>query len=85
MDHPNGKTSCAGRGVRNDCVPGELGTFGSLIRISRRCGRLGASTCLVEGLFYAQNLQTALIMGGRGASLVCGRAGADLQKSLRAK
>jgi len=30
-----------------------------------------ATVCIVEGLFYAQNLQTALIMGeARGASLV---------------
>src|SRR5690606_20225656 len=32
---------------------------------------LQPDTCVVEGLFYAQNLQTALIMGeARGASLV---------------
>src|SRR6185436_11967252 len=28
--------------------------------------------CVIEGIFYAQNLQTAIIMGeARGASLVC--------------
>jgi crossover junction endodeoxyribonuclease RuvC len=31
----------------------------------------GATVCVVEGLFYAQNLQTALLLGeARGASLV---------------
>jgi len=33
--------------------------------------RLRPAVCVVEGLFYAQNIQTALIMGeARGASLV---------------
>jgi len=35
-----------------------------------------ATVCVVEGLFYAQNLQTALIMGeARGASLVAAAEG----------
>ena len=39
-----------------------------------------ATVCIVEGLFYAQNLQTALIMGeARGASLVAAaEAGLDI-------
>jgi crossover junction endodeoxyribonuclease RuvC len=38
------------------------------------------SVCVIEGLFYAQNLQTALIMGeARGASLLAaGEAGLDI-------
>jgi crossover junction endodeoxyribonuclease RuvC len=40
----------------------------ALREIVRRCQ---PGVCVVEGLFYAQNLQTALIMGeARGASLV---------------
>lgn len=32
----------------------------------------GPSVCVIEGIFFAQNLQTAIIMGeARGASLVC--------------
>jgi crossover junction endodeoxyribonuclease RuvC len=39
-----------------------------------------ATVCVVEGLFYAQNLQTALLMGeARGASLVAaGEAGLEI-------
>lgn len=38
------------------------------------------TACAIEGLFYAQNLQTALIMGeARGASLVaCAQAGLEI-------
>jgi len=42
--------------------------------------RFRPSVCIVEGLFYAQNIQTALIMGeARGASLVAaGEAGVEI-------
>lgn len=38
------------------------------------------TACIIEGIFFAQNLQTALIMGeARGASLVCAaEAGLDI-------
>jgi crossover junction endodeoxyribonuclease RuvC len=40
----------------------------------------GPSVCVIEGLFYAQNLQTALIMGeARGAALAAaGEAGLEI-------
>ena len=42
--------------------------------------RFRPAVCVVEGLFYAQNIQTALIMGeARGASLVAaGEAGIEI-------
>jgi len=42
--------------------------------------RFRPSVCVVEGLFYAQNIQTALIMGeARGASIVAaGEAGLEI-------
>ena len=42
--------------------------------------RFRPTVCVVEGLFYAQNIQTALIMGeARGASLVAaGEAGLEI-------
>src|SRR5262249_3778291 len=42
--------------------------------------RFRPAVCVVEGLFYAQNIKTALIMGeARGASLVAaGEAGVEI-------
>ncbi len=54
-----------------------------LVKISRELGEViqkhRPTVCVIEGLFYAQNLQTALIMGeARGAALAA-IAGAGLE------
>jgi len=60
-----GTVKCAASLTRVQC----LARIAEAIReIVRSCK---PTVCIVEGLFYAQNLQTALIMGeARGASLV---------------
>jgi crossover junction endodeoxyribonuclease RuvC len=59
---------------RSRCLVQITHTLRDIIR------RFRPAVCVVEGLFYAQNIQTALIMGeARGASLVAaGEAGIEI-------
>lgn len=68
-----GTVKCAASLTRVQC----LARIAEALReVIQRCQ---PTVCVVEGLFYAQNLQTALIMGeARGASLVA-VAGAGLE------
>jgi crossover junction endodeoxyribonuclease RuvC len=60
-----GTIRCAAGWPRSRCLAKIAETLRAVI------GEHGPSAAAVEGLFYAQNLQTALIMGeARGASLV---------------
>jgi crossover junction endodeoxyribonuclease RuvC len=60
-----GTVKCAASFTRIQCLARIAGAVRDAIRAYR------PTVCVVEGLFYAQNLQTALIMGeARGASLV---------------
>jgi crossover junction endodeoxyribonuclease RuvC len=66
------------------CCPGSWEHSRCLVRIVRSLREIlprhHPSVCVVEGLFYAQNLQTALIMGeARGAALaVVAEAGLEI-------
>jgi len=63
VDH--GTVRCPAGWSRSRCLAEIARTVGS------RIAALHPTACVLEGLFYAQNLQTALIMGeARGASLV---------------
>jgi len=70
----HGTISCPAGWERSRC----------LVKISRELGEVirkhHPAVCLIEGLFYAQNLQTALIMGeARGAALAAiADAGLDI-------
>jgi crossover junction endodeoxyribonuclease RuvC len=60
-----GVVNCPAGWPRSRCLALIAGTLRDVIRQHQ------PTVCVVEGLFYAQNLQTALIMGeARGASLV---------------
>ncbi|MBK9139167.1 MAG: crossover junction endodeoxyribonuclease RuvC [Verrucomicrobia bacterium] len=60
-----GVVSCPAAWPRSRCLAHIAATIRDVIRDHR------PTVCVVEGLFYAQNLRTALIMGeARGASLV---------------
>jgi crossover junction endodeoxyribonuclease RuvC len=60
-----GTVKCAASLTRIQCLARIAEALRETIRACR------PTVCVVEGLFYAQNLQTALIMGeARGASLV---------------
>jgi crossover junction endodeoxyribonuclease RuvC len=60
----HGTVSCPPRWERSRCLLKILQTVRDVIREHH------PEVCVVEGLFYAQNLQTALIMGeARGAAL----------------
>lgn len=60
-----GTIRCPAGWARSRCLALIAGTLRDAIRKHR------PTICVVEGLFYAQNLQTALIMGeARGAALV---------------
>jgi crossover junction endodeoxyribonuclease RuvC len=60
-----GTIKCPSGWERSRCLARIAETLREIIRACR------PTVCVVEGLFYAQNLQTALIMGeARGASLV---------------
>jgi crossover junction endodeoxyribonuclease RuvC len=60
-----GTVKCAASLTRVQCLARIAQTLRDTIRAC------GPTVCVVEGLFFAQNLQTALIMGeARGASLV---------------
>lgn len=69
-----GTVKCAVSFTRIQCLARIAGAVREAIRAHR------PTVCVVEGLFYAQNLQTALIMGeARGASLVAvAEAGLDV-------
>lgn len=61
----HGTISCPARWERSRCLA-------SIAQVLRgEIQKFQPTACAIEGLFYAQNLQTALIMGeARGASLV---------------
>lgn len=69
-----GTIRCPARWERSRC----LAQIGQGIREVVRCHH--PTVCVVEGLFYAQNLQTALLMGeARGAALAAvAEAGLDI-------
>ncbi len=68
----HGTISCPAGWERSRCLVKIAETLGEVVREHR------PTVCVVEGLFYAQNFQTALIMGeARGAALVA-VAGAGL-------
>lgn len=61
----HGTVRCPANWERSRCLAQIARSVRELIQ------KLGPTVCVVEGLFYAQNFQTALIMGeARGASLV---------------
>ncbi|HWN97084.1 MAG TPA: crossover junction endodeoxyribonuclease RuvC [Methylomirabilota bacterium] len=61
----HGTVSCPSNWERSRC----LALIARTVR--EQIAKLRPTACIVEGLFYAQNFQTALIMGeARGASLV---------------
>jgi len=70
----DGTIKCPAAWERSRCLARISQTLRDTIRTFR------PTVCVVEGLFYAQNLQTALIMGeARGASLVAvAEAGLDV-------
>jgi crossover junction endodeoxyribonuclease RuvC len=70
----HGTVVCPAAWERSRCLVRIAQTLREVIR------RHQPSVCVVEGLFYAQNLQTALIMGeARGAALVAaGEAGLEI-------
>jgi crossover junction endodeoxyribonuclease RuvC len=70
----HGTIACPAGWVRSRCLAKIAVTLRDLLRQFR------PEVCVVEGLFYAQNLQTALIMGeARGACLaVVAEAGLDI-------
>jgi crossover junction endodeoxyribonuclease RuvC len=60
----HGTIGCPGHWERSRCLVKIVQSLRDVLRQHR------ASVCVIEGLFYAQNLQTALIMGeARGAAL----------------
>ena len=60
----HGTITCAATWERSRCLAKISATLRDLIREHQ------PTVCVIEGLFYAQNLQTALIMGeARGAAL----------------
>ncbi|HXP63658.1 MAG TPA: crossover junction endodeoxyribonuclease RuvC [Dongiaceae bacterium] len=69
-----GTISCPGAWERSRCLVKIVQTLRELLP------RHHPTVCVVEGLFYAQNLQTALIMGeARGAALaVVAEAGLEI-------
>jgi crossover junction endodeoxyribonuclease RuvC len=61
----HGTVKCPATWPRSRCLARIAGTLREVVRQHQPTG------CVVEGLFYAQNLQTALILGeARGAALV---------------
>jgi crossover junction endodeoxyribonuclease RuvC len=61
----HGTVRCPASWTRSRCLAQIART------IREQIGKYQPTVCIVEGLFYAQNFQTALIMGeARGASLV---------------
>jgi crossover junction endodeoxyribonuclease RuvC len=60
----HGTVSCSAAWPRSRCLVKIVQTLRDVIK------QLQPEVCVIEGLFYAQNLQTALIMGeARGAAL----------------
>jgi len=70
----HGTISCSSTWERSRCLARIAQTLREILARHR------PSVCAIEGLFYAQNLQTAIIMGeARGASLaVLGEAGLEI-------
>jgi crossover junction endodeoxyribonuclease RuvC len=70
----HGTIVCPSTWTRSRCLVKITQTLRDVVRAHR------PTVCVVEGLFYAQNLQTALIMGeARGAALaVVAEAGLDV-------
>ena len=62
----HGTISCPAGWERSRCLLRTAQDLREVIKKHR------PAVCVIEGIFYAQNLQTAIIMGeARGASLVC--------------
>jgi crossover junction endodeoxyribonuclease RuvC len=60
----HGTISCPGHWERSRCLANIVGNLREVLRQHR------PTVCVIEGLFFAQNLQTALVMGeARGAAL----------------
>jgi crossover junction endodeoxyribonuclease RuvC len=70
----HGTISCPAGWERSRCLVRIVGTLRDVLRQHQ------PTVCVVEGLFYAQNLQTAIIMGeARGAALATiAEAGLDI-------
>jgi crossover junction endodeoxyribonuclease RuvC len=70
----HGTIACPANWARSRCLVKIVQTLREVLKQHQ------PGVCVVEGLFYAQNLQTALIMGeARGAALaVIGEAGLDI-------
>lgn len=69
-----GTITCSASWPRSRCLLNILQTLRDVVR------KFQPTVCAVEGLFYAQNLQTAIIMGeARGAALAAvAEAGAEI-------
>jgi crossover junction endodeoxyribonuclease RuvC len=69
-----GTIACPAAWEKSRCLARILQTLRDVLRLHR------PTTCVVEGLFYAQNLKTAIIMGeARGAALAAvAEAGVDI-------
>jgi len=62
----HGTISCPPAWEQSRCLLRIAQTLRDVIKLHR------PAVCVIEGIFFAQNLQTAIIMGeARGASLVC--------------
>jgi crossover junction endodeoxyribonuclease RuvC len=72
----HGTISCPSTWPRSRCLAKIAETLRGVIKDHQ------PTLCIIEGLFYAQNLQTALIMGeARGAALaVIGEAGIEIHE-----
>jgi crossover junction endodeoxyribonuclease RuvC len=70
----HGTISCAQSWERSRCLVRIVQTLRDVLK------RFQPTVCVVEGIFYAQNLQTAMIMGeARGAALsAIGEAGLEI-------
>ncbi|HXS68292.1 MAG TPA: crossover junction endodeoxyribonuclease RuvC [Candidatus Polarisedimenticolia bacterium] len=70
----HGTISCAQAWERSRCLVKIVQTLRDVLK------RFQPTVCVVEGIFYAQNLQTAMIMGeARGAALsAIGEAGLEI-------
>src|SRR5439155_6555359 len=70
----HGTIGCPAGWIHSRCLAQIAQTLRALVKEHK------PEVCVVEGLFYAQNLQTALIMGeARGAALaIIGEAGVEI-------
>jgi crossover junction endodeoxyribonuclease RuvC len=72
----HGTISCSAGWARSQCLVKIVQTLREVLK------KHSPEVCVIEGLFYAQNLQTALIMGeARGAALATiAEAGVEIQE-----